>query len=128
MIRNQKTLAAILVVFYFSLILWACVSPHQTFDKLPPGIWRGVLYLDGELIMAVDKKDVAQVSAVPGELPFTFEVKYGSGEGLDLVFTNGRRRISVKNINNGRDKEIPRNSGYKVCDGLGSNLKANFGK
>jgi len=126
MTRNKKTLAAILVVFYFSLVLWACVSPHQTFDKLPPGIWRGVLYLDGELIMAVDKKDIAQVSAVPGELPFTFEVKYGNGDSLEILVYNGSERVSLKNIRYGRDKATAKDTVYASFDGYDTYLTAIF--
>lgn len=126
MTRNKKTLAAILVVFSFSLVLWACVSPHQTFDKLPPGIWRGVLYLDGELIMAVDKKDIAQVSAVPGELPFTFEVKYGTGDSLEILVYNGSERVSLKNIRYGRDKATAKDTVYASFDGYDTYLTAIF--
>ncbi|HRG19584.1 MAG TPA: TlpA disulfide reductase family protein [Saprospiraceae bacterium] len=126
MTRNKKTLAAILVVFSFSLVLWACVSPHQTFDKLPPGIWRGVLYLDGELIMAVDKKDIAQVSAVPGELPFTFEVKYGTGDSLEILVYNGSERVSLKNIRYGRDKATAKDTVYASFDGYDTYLAAIF--
>ena len=115
-----------MVVFTFTLLLWACVSPHQTFDKLPPGIWRGVLYLDGELIMAVDKKDIAQVSAVPGELPFTFEVTYGKGDSLEIILHNGDERIAVKNIRYGRDKATAKDTIFASFDGYDTYLTAIF--
>ena len=56
---------------------------------------EGVLYLDGELIMAVDKKDVSK-STTFGELPFTFEVVYGNQDSIQLIIHNGNERIPVK--------------------------------
>lgn len=126
MTKHKNTLAIIGIVIFSSLMYWACVSPHQTFDKLPPGIWRGVLYLDGELIMAVDKKDVAQVSSVPGELPFTFEVKYKNGDSIELILHNGTERIPVKNIRYGRDKATAKDTLYASFDGYDTYLTAIF--
>lgn len=107
-------------------VLQSCVSPHQQFDKLPPGIWRGVLYLDGELVMAVDKKDVTQVKNLPGELPFTFEVVYGQKDSFQLIIHNGSERIPVKNIRYGRDKATAKDTLLATFDGYDTYLKAIF--
>ena len=108
------------------LTLQSCVSPHQQFDKLPPGIWRGVLYLDGELIMAVDKKDVSQVNNLPGELPFTFEVVYGNQDSIQLIIHNGNERIPVKSIRYGRDKATAKDTLYATFEGYDTYLTAIF--
>lgn len=109
-----------------SLVFQTCVSPHQQFDKLPPGIWRGVLYLDGELIMAVDKKDVSQVNNLPGELPFTFEVVYGKQDSIQLIIHNGSERIPIKSIRYGRDKATAKDTLYATFEGYDTYLTAIF--
>lgn len=123
--RTIKLLALLLTAIVIT-VMNGCVSPHQEFDKLPPGIWRGVLYLDGELLMAVDKKDVTQVSSIPGELPFTFEVVYGEDDSMQIILQNGPERIPVTQIKYGRDKATAKDTLYASFGGYDTYLTAIF--
>jgi thiol-disulfide isomerase/thioredoxin len=99
--------------FYFIALMIAisgCVSPHQTFSKIAPGMWRGVLYLDNEGPMPASKKEIVQGSSPIGELPFNFDVVYDDADNFHLVIHNGEERIKVDNIKFGRDKQTAKDT------------------
>lgn len=112
-------------VFYI-LILFAlgCVSPSQTFTKIAPGIWRGVLFLDNEAPLVSSKKDVIVGADNSGELPFNFEVIYENEEDFHIVIHNGEERIKVDDITFGRDKATAKDTLYLNFMEYGTNIKA----
>lgn len=96
-------------LFYFILLSFiiafsACISPNQTYSKIPPGLWRGVLYLDGEVPIVTSKKEVVVGNQYNGELPFSFEIKYDEKDNLSMIIHNGVERILVEGLQYGRDK------------------------
>lgn len=87
------------------IFLQSCVAPNSTFEKLPPGIWRGVLLLDRQPVQKYgDDRDVAKKFDLDSELPFNFEVVYDDAENFHIILHNGTERIVVNDIKYGRDK------------------------
>ncbi|MFZ1751740.1 MAG: TlpA disulfide reductase family protein [Saprospiraceae bacterium] len=81
-----------------------CVAPNETFEKIPPGIWRGTLLLDRPPVQQYgDDRDVVKKFETESELPFNFEVIYKNDSIFHIVIHNGSERIEVKDITFGRD-------------------------
>lgn len=94
-------------IFFFlilSSVFYACISPNQTYSKIPPGTWRGVLFLDGEIPTAGSKKEVIVGNQYIGELPFSFEIGYTENEDLFMIIKNGEEKIKIEGLQFGRDK------------------------
>ncbi len=92
-----------------SSILQSCVEPIHPIRGLPPGIWRGVIYLDPHkavkpsLDLRREKGIDVSESNSPYELPFNFEVVYDNDSTYHLNILNGRERIRIDDIQMGRD-------------------------
>lgn len=100
--RFFKTVSALLL-FWAWLSVSGCVEPVKTFDKLPPGEWRGVLLLNREPVVAYgDDRDVRKNFDVDSELPFNFEIHYEE-DRMYAVFKNDDEKIEVRDIVFGRD-------------------------
>jgi len=94
----------LLIFFGIVLITYSsCVEPLSTFDKLPPGVWRGVLLLDRKPVIAYgDDRDVEKNFDVDSELPFNFEIIY-EGEEMYALIYNAEEKLRTENIVFGRD-------------------------
>lgn len=93
------------------LSLFSCVEPNQTFKKIPPGIWRGVLLLDRTPTMKYgDDRDIVKKFDYDSELPFNFEVVYDDDSTFHLIIHNAEERIEVKDITFGRDKSTAKDT------------------
>lgn len=88
------------IVLLFALA--SCLKLGDSFHSLPPGIWRGVLYLSDES-EGFDEKS-------RGELPFNFEIVYDRPDSFHIVIHNGEERIVVEDIHMGLDRRIGRDS------------------
>jgi len=95
-------------IFLYVVILstiQSCVSPNQTFEKIPPGIWRATLLLDRTPVQTYgDDRDIEKNFDVDSELPFNFEVVYDTDEYFHLIIHNDTERIKVQDISFGRDR------------------------
>ncbi len=88
----------------FTLVFLGCVQPFQTFSKIPPGRWRGVLLLDRMPVMKYgDDRDVVKKFDIESELPFNFDISYDQDSMIVMTIINGEERIEVKDISFGRD-------------------------
>ncbi|MCE2788543.1 MAG: TlpA family protein disulfide reductase [Saprospiraceae bacterium] len=93
------------LAFCAMLTLGSCVAPNSTFEKIPPGIWRGVLLLDREPVQSYgDDRDITKKFDVDSELPFNFEVMYANDTSFYIVVHNAEERIEVRDIRFGRDR------------------------
>lgn len=89
--------------FWILVSVAGCVEPVKTFDKLPPGEWRGVLLLNREPVIAYgDDRDIRKNFDVDSELPFNFQILY-EGDVMYAVFMNAEEKIEVRDIVFGRD-------------------------
>ncbi len=100
-----------LVLLALSLCCSGCFEMGEQYEKIPPGVWRGVLKLDAskDLITSVPREtrrgdDVFIESVVEGELPFLFEVIYDTPEEFYIEVLNGAERIRLDEIVYGRDQ------------------------
>lgn len=83
--------------FFIALLLFvSCLKLGEPFKGLPPGIWRGVLFLS-DVQEGFDEKS-------KGELPFNFEVVYVTPDSFHIVIHNGEERIVVDDIQMGIDR------------------------
>lgn len=84
--------------FFIALVLLfvSCLKLGEPFKGLPPGIWRGVLFLS-DVQEGFDEKS-------KGELPFNFEVVYDTPDSFHIVIHNGEERIVVDDIQMGIDR------------------------
>jgi thiol-disulfide isomerase/thioredoxin len=82
-----------------------CIEPQNAYSKIPPGTWRGVLYLSpSELVSGDDDETVSRVVDNSNELPFNFEVVYDNEKDFYIVIHNAEERILVDDIEYGRDR------------------------
>ncbi|HRO73635.1 MAG TPA: hypothetical protein PK611_08200, partial [Saprospiraceae bacterium] len=89
----------------FIMALSGCVSPIKTFEKIPPGIWRGVFLLDRTPVVKYgDDRDIVKKFDIDSEVPFTFDVIYDNDTTFHIVIHNDTERIKVTDISFNRDK------------------------
>jgi len=97
-----------------SLLFTSCLVVNTTFDKLPPGPYRGIFYLDGRLSQTVEPDDVAAnfdlEDVVRGELPINLELSYTADSSLHIVMINGEERIEVPDVSYERLMETAQDS------------------
>lgn len=93
-------------------LLSGCITATDTYTRLPPGLWRGVLSLDEFRIPVNDKDTVVLLTEQfkEGELPFQFEVHYTDAEKFYVVIHNGQERIRCDSIQYGRDRSMARDT------------------
>ncbi len=93
------------IIFFIILgSLSSCIESQNQFSKIPPGMWRGVLYLNPNAqVNAVDKKAITTNPDNSEQLPFNFEVIYDTPDDFHIVIHNADERIKVDNILYGRD-------------------------
>ena len=103
--KHKINLPVITILLIACMTLSSCIKVSNSFTKLPPGEWRGVLSLaEGtvktpDLIAAFDEKSGA-------ELPFNFEVVYDTPDSFHIVLKHGVERIIVDDINFALDRRI----------------------
>lgn len=91
-----------LVIFSLLITSLSCIKLGEHFSGIPPGIWRGVLYLNDKM-EGFDEKS-------KGELPFNFEVIYDTPDSFHIVIHNGAERIVVRDIRMGVDRHVARDT------------------
>lgn len=94
-----------------SLTLFSCIESQSNFSKIPPGMWRGVLYLNpGALISGVKKNEITTNPDNSEQLPFNFEVIYNNESDFYIEIHNAKERIKVDDITFGRDRETAKDT------------------
>jgi hypothetical protein len=117
-------------LFYLLIasVTLGCIEPTNPFTKLPPGKWRGVLYLERRNAVKPaqditrDNKTVNYAVKEEGELPFNFEIVYESKDDFHMVIHNGDERIRIDDIQTGVDKKSARDTFRFNIPGLDSYL------
>ncbi|MCB0686773.1 MAG: TlpA family protein disulfide reductase, partial [Saprospiraceae bacterium] len=78
---------------------------NNTYSKLPPGPWRGVLKLDPERSRLVSaphetkaSENIAFDEVTEGDLPFNFDVIYDDEENFHLEIHNAQETIVLDQI------------------------------
>ena len=98
-------------ISYLFLILATfsgCIQVNNSFDRLPPGVWRATLNLEEKKALGnLDEDDVenrAFEEVAKAELPFNFELRYELDSTITAILLNGEERMEVKNVAFGRMK------------------------
>lgn len=112
--RMQKGL----IVLFILLTQLSCLKLGDSFSGLPPGIWRGILYLSDDQ-SGFDEKS-------KGELPFNFEVIYDRSDSFHIVIHNGEERITVNDITMGVDRRTGRDTLWIDFPVYDSHIKAQY--
>lgn len=108
----HKYLMAGFLITLSALQFWACLSAENSFTRVAPGIWRGVLELEKFSIPVRDKDTVIILydQFKENELPFNFEIKYLDDERFYVEIINGAERIRLDSIQYGRDRTRARDT------------------
>ena len=96
-----------------ALIAQGCVEAINNHQKLPPGIYRGILKLnDTNIPNAAEEVNTKLNIVESGELPFNFEVIYaeGSNEDFHIVLHNADERLVADDISYGKDRATNRDT------------------
>lgn len=107
-------------IFFCSTLFLSlsCLKLGDSYNALPPGIWRGVLHLSDEFEGFDEKSN--------GELPFNFEVVYDSRDSFHIVIHNGEERIVVNEIRRGVNRRTARDTLWIDFPAYDSHIKAEY--
>ena len=106
------------ILLFTSLSFLSCLSFGTQYEAIPPGIWRGVLYL-GDETDGFDEETNA-------ELPFNFEVIYDSQDSFHIVIHNADERIVVREIRRGRNVRTARDTFFIDFPVYDSHISADY--
>ncbi len=81
----------------------SCIKITNSFNAIPPGMWRATLEL------SIDSADIAE-EHTKGILPFNFEVVYVTPDSFHVVIQNSTERIVCTDIEFGLDRQIGRDT------------------
>jgi thiol-disulfide isomerase/thioredoxin len=101
-----------------ALVVIGCLTLGTEFKGLPPGIWRGVLYLSDDTT-GFDER-------TRGELPFNFEVVHDTPDSFHIVIHNGEERITVTDIYMGVDRRTGRDTLWIDFPVYDSHIRAQY--
>jgi hypothetical protein len=95
-----------------SLLASACLTMQNSYNRITPGRWRGVLELEKFRIPVRDKDTVILLTEKfkENELPFNFEVTYTDETHFFVEILNGTERIRCDSIRFGRDRTTARDT------------------
>lgn len=96
----------------FLSILSGCLVTDNTYSRLAPGVWRGVLELEKTRFTVRDKDTIFVLNEQfkDGELPFNFEVTYTGEDAFFVTIFNGAEEIRCDSIRFGRDRTTARDT------------------
>src|SRR5678810_966860 len=80
----------------------ACIKFGESYSGLPPGPWRGVLYLSDDTTGFDEHSH--------GELPFNIDIVYANPDSFYMVIHNGPEDIPVTDITMGTDRKTGRDT------------------
>ncbi len=102
---SKNFLLLLLIATLFS----NCIEEINSYNLLPPGRWRGLLYLEQKQPAA--SKEALQEQPMPniedvteGALPFLFDLTYTGDSTFYIEIINGDERIRVDQIQTWHDK------------------------
>jgi thiol-disulfide isomerase/thioredoxin len=97
------------ILAIFSAAFSGCITNTNIYQKLAPGVWRGVIEIEKPYYPAKDERKRDNVLLVreqylSGELPFNFTINYTDEQHFYVEITNGSERIRCDSIAYGWDK------------------------
>ncbi len=127
-VKSQNILKVFLLLGIVSL--YSCIEFKEPFEKMPPGHWRGQLYLDQQSTFRpgighadVDLSEMAE-KIEDNILPFLFEVGYDEDGELFAIFKNAEEEVLVTDISFGTDLSIAKDTFTMRFPGTDNFIKA----
>ena len=108
MIKIKRGLRIFTIVLFTVVYSLGCIKVTNSFSMLPPGIWRGVLFLDEGTQKVAENASFDEKSKA--ELPFNFEVIYDNPDSMHILIRNGEERIKLTDIDFGLDRATARDT------------------
>jgi len=110
-ITKESAAKKVLVLVSVALLaITGCVVSDNPYTALPPGKWRGVLYIEYRPVSGnprgeplPEKLNLQFEEVAGGELPFNFEVKYARPDSFYLEIINDGVSTVLNRIEFGRD-------------------------
>lgn len=94
---------SILFFAFISVMFLSCIEQPNSYTKLPPGEWRGILKLtDPDQVSLGTINDGQEKILDYFELPFNMDVVY-TDNGMEVFLINGEERIPIEAVHYGRD-------------------------
>ncbi len=121
----MRYIYCLFVLFTFN----SCVEITNTYDKLPPGKWRGELILESKNFMPNEGDEEVQLGNEvldDTRLPFNFEIEYDASNNMIFYFLNGEERIEVKEVEFGRDSRTTKDTFKVSFPEYGSHISAKY--
>ncbi len=99
----KKILLIATLLLGLAMCFSSCIEQPNSYTKLPPGPWRGVLKLTDPDAVPVDNiNDPESILRDYFELPFNLNVEYQDGQ-LVVSLKNGEELIPIEKVYYGRD-------------------------
>lgn len=117
--RWQSRLMFCISLFVVTGGLYGCIKISNSFNAVPPGIWRATLHL------SVDSADIAE-ERTKGLLPFTFEVVYITEDSFHIIIRNAEERIVCTDIDFALDRSIGKDTIRITLPAFGTYITAKY--
>lgn len=98
-----------LFCLFISFFICSCISIPNQHSSLPPGYWRGLIYINeySNVIVTEGRKEVISRDVAYEDkslfIPFNFEIKEDSLHQLQMIVMNADEKIIFDQIELGRD-------------------------
>jgi len=102
LVKNHNYLFLLLCLF-----LTSCLVTEKKYTAIPPGEWRGILYLgDNQVMGSISFGETGEDE----KLPFIFEVDYIRADSFIVTLKNGDERIVLDQVSFGHNRTNGRDS------------------
>ena len=98
------------ILLAFTISFSSCIETNESFTKLPPGLWRGVLKLESGTDVVAVEEEVGTAVQNDTDLPFEFNVIYDDPTTFHIEIMNGTERIDVSDIIYGLDRKTAKDT------------------
>lgn len=125
-----KIPCTVVLILSILMLFSSCIEFKEPFDKLPPGHWRGVLYLDQQSTFRPGSDqavmDMGEMRSVieDNQLPFNFEIIYDEDGEMYALFYNAGEKLKVTDIAMRVDLSIAKDTVKMRFPGSDNYLKA----
>lgn len=112
----------LLKIAFILTLFSSCLVTEEKFSAIPPGYWKGILYLGSDPKPSISLGGAEQ----DNKLPFIFEVNYATSDSFTITIHNGQERILLHDIDFGHNRATGRDSLVVRFPEYGSYIKAYY--
>lgn len=111
-INTIQTIRVLCLSYFIGIILiqQSCITIPNQHSGLPPGIWRGVLYIQeyNDIIVTEGRNELVtrdvDYESKSKFIPFNFEIRYDAAGSAQMTIHNSSEQIQFKDIKIGKDR------------------------